>query len=166
MRYRSIVLLGVVSLLLISCDLGVNSNGKPKAYPLESKVGFHIGPVIDGNSRLSLFLWTMTRSGTVCDEIDGSFWFHIPSRQVKYSVDRVIEWNGQCVQVFAPALEEWPFPDLPSGRYSLALNLHYGFAALIEDKYTLDVVNRDSIVVTPIKADSSSYYVEAVEGWL
>lgn len=164
MRYRNIVLVSAL-LLLASCDVGVHSNGKPKAYPLQSKVGFHIGPAINMNCRLSLFLWTTAGFHTACNEIDGTFWFHPSGRHIKCSVENLIDLNVGCSAVYTTAFDEWPFPDLSPGVYDFEMVLYYGYSALVKDTYAIEVIAGDSLIVTPIKNDSSFYHAGDIDWW-
>ncbi len=165
MRYIREVLLGSILTVVVSCGLMLKSENTEKPYPLESAVGFHVGPAIYQDNRQSLFIWTTKGFHTACNRIDGTLWYHIPSRQVKCSVDKLVDLNGACSAIYTVAFDEWPFPDLPPGRYAFELKLNYNMGFAVQDHYTIDAISSDSLVVTPVKADSSAYYNGEID-WL
>ena len=166
MRHVYKILFGGLILLTVSCGLIVKSDQNRELYPLESTVGYHIGPAIHQDSRRSLFIWTTKAFPTACNEILGTFRYYGKSRQLIYTVDKLVAMKGGCSAVLTTAFDEWPFPDLMPGQYTLELKLKYSGGYTVRDCYTIDVIDSDSLVVTAVEPDSSAYYAGEIDWWM
>ena len=156
--YRKLSLTAIAFCVLIaSCEHILGSKKKIDRLPLESAVRFHIGYPMFGGTERSLFVWVTKGILMPCQYLRGSLEISFEKTRIELSIDEIEAPRVICSGVFMTATNEWSLPYLPPAKYDFELELRYPGGYTVTDRYTIQIIDSESLVVTPIAADSSEY---------
>lgn len=129
--------------------------------PLAAKVGYHIFPPYDQPQTLALFVWTYNPLGDSGFRIRGDVEFSPGADTIRLELRDVYICGGSSV--FYPAWNRFIYPTQASRPHILEFILHFGDEVTVVDRHRITIIQPDSILFEPIKADST--YHRRAEEW-
>ncbi len=162
---KRLVILTVVACVAILCSCGSDNflrSRCPEVRPLAAKVGFHIFPSYQNDGTLDLYVWSHKPMGDPGYQISGNMFFSPGFDTVRVVLGDVYICGGSSI--LYPAWKKFTYPTQTNRPHILEFILHFGNSTTVRDRHRITIMEPDSILFEPIKADST-YHREAEE-WL
>ncbi len=156
MRCLSWILLTAVAAVLPSCSILPLHDNNITSYPLSTGVTFNISPVYEGHDDRTLYVVAHSVAPNTGHYLHASqFDVSLDERRIQLLLDGVVSGGGSSM-LYVPH-NEWSIPNLPPGIYQFDLYLQYSTSNSVHDIYSVTIIDADSIIVLPVRADSSNY---------